>query len=114
MTHAQGDYRWVPRGDSFAARLAMIRHAMGWNIKEAALACGFPPGSWREWELRGRDPRGLANIAEQIAERTGADEYWLMTGKLPPDPRPGQPSPLLATNKQPRTGSEQGTSQPVG
>ena len=80
----------------------MIRHEMGWNIKEAALACGFPAGTWREWELRGRDPRGLADIAEKIAARTGADEYWLMTGKMPPGdtphPRPGQPS-LLAHRK---------------
>lgn len=86
----------MPLGDSFAARLAMIRHEMGWNLKEAALACGFPPGSWREWELRGRDPRGLVEIAERIAERTGVDHYWLMTGRVspgtPPDPQPAPPT----------------------
>lgn len=106
MTHAHGDHRWIPSDDTFAARLAMIRHQMGWNLKEAALACGFPPGSWREWELRGRDPRGLAGIAERIAQRTGADEYWLMTGKLQPgDPlRPGQvqSSPLLDATQHPQ------------
>ena len=108
----------MPDANTFAARLAMIRHQMGWNLKEAALACGFPPGSWREWELHARNPRGLAEIAERIAERTGVDEYWLMTGKLPPTepihPHPGLPHsaqrrarggpktlPRLDSNQQP-------------
>ena len=77
----QVDIRWVPRVDSLGARLALVRHTMGWNIKEAALACGLPQGSWREWELNGRDPRGLERAAARISERTGCDEYWLMTGK---------------------------------
>lgn len=73
---------------TFAARLASVRHEMGWNAKEAALACGLPAASWREWELNGREPRGLQKIVAQISARTGVDEYWLLMGKDIPDPVP--------------------------
>lgn len=72
---------WVPKTDAFGARLALIRWKMGWNMKEAALACGFSQQSWRGWELQGYDPRGLQRVAEQIAARTGVDDYWIMTGR---------------------------------
>ena len=74
----------IPRTNSFGARLALIRWQMGWNMKEAALACGFSQQSWRGWELQGHDPRGFAEVAERIAERTGIDEYWILTGKERP------------------------------
>jgi hypothetical protein len=90
-TQTEEPLRWVPRVDSLGARLALVRHKMGWNIKEAALACGLPPGSWREWELHGRDPRGLERAAARISERTGCDEYWLMTGKTN-GPHPAGPN----------------------
>jgi transcriptional regulator with XRE-family HTH domain len=97
--------RWVPDAGKFAARLALIRHYMGWNLKEAALACGFPPGSWREWELHNREPRGLVDIAARIAERTGVDKYWLMTGEVypqpPPHPHDGPSSPLRTASNPP-------------
>ena len=67
---------WTPEL-SFAARLAIVRHQMGWNIKEAALACGFRPQSWRGWELEGRLPHDIRNIIDTIAERTGVDPDWL-------------------------------------
>lgn len=85
---AKATIRWVPTLSTFAARLASVRHEMGWNAKEAALACGLPAASWREWELNGREPRGLQKIVEQISDRTGVDEYWLLTGKGIPDPVP--------------------------
>ena len=72
---------WVPSTSSFGARLALIRWRMGWNMKEAALACGFSQQSWRGWELSGRDPRGFLDVARRISERTGVDEYWILTGK---------------------------------
>lgn len=96
MTVDLGQARWVPDAATFGARLALVRQKMGWNLKEAALACGLPSGSWREWELHGREPRGLNAIATKIADRTGCDDYWLMTGR----PSPG--------------GSGDGTAQPVG
>lgn len=84
--------RWVPILTTFAARLAAVRHEMGWNAKEAALACGLPAASWREWELNGREPRGIQKIVEKINERTGVDEYWLLTGKDIPEPPPVPPA----------------------
>jgi hypothetical protein len=33
--------KWVPEL-TFGARLALVRHRMGWNIKEAAAACDLP------------------------------------------------------------------------
>ena len=72
-----------PTLDSFGARLAIIRWAQGWNQKEAALACGLPAASWREWELENRAPRNLVEVATAIAARTGYSDYWVMTGKSP-------------------------------
>lgn len=84
--------RWVPTLSSFASRLAVVRHEMGWNAKEAALACGLPAASWREWELNGREPRGIQKIVAQISARTGVDEYWLLMGKDIPEPPPVPPA----------------------
>lgn len=70
-----------PSLDSFGARLAIIRWAQRWNLKEAALACNLPQASWREWELFDRAPRNIVEVAGKIAARTGYDDYWIMTGK---------------------------------
>lgn len=70
---------WVPE-ITFGARLALVRHRMGWNIKEAAQACGLPAQSWRGWELDGREPHRLVTIAMTIAQRTGVDYLWLCHG----------------------------------
>jgi transcriptional regulator with XRE-family HTH domain len=76
---------WIPTDDTFGARLALVRQRMGWgNVKEAAMACGVPAGSWRNWERDGRLPRDLAKIAALIAERTGADCDWLIRGAAYP------------------------------
>jgi len=72
--------RWVPGVDTFAVRLVLVRHQMGWNAKEAALACGIKPQSWREWELLGRRPRDYEGVCKQIAARTRCDLIWLMVG----------------------------------
>ncbi len=76
-----------PSLDTFGARLAIIRWAMRWNLKEAALACNVPQASWREWELFDRAPRNLVEVSAKIAARTGYDDYWIMTGstKAPVD-----------------------------
>ena len=70
---------WVPEL-TFAARLALVRHQMGWNIKEAALACGQPPQSWRGWEIQGRLPQDIVSVAQAISDRTGVDRDWLLFG----------------------------------
>lgn len=101
-THPAGD-AWVPSDAEFGARLALVRHACKWNVKEAALACGLNAQSWRDWEIHGRSPRNVAEVAAQIAARTGVDDYWLMTGRK--NPRQGGPGggglPRLDSNQQP-------------
>ena len=86
---------FVPNLTAFGARLALIRWYMGWNQKEAALACGLPAGSWREWELSGRAPRNLTDVADKIHRATGADDYWIITGRATPGTDPGGGGGLL-------------------
>jgi hypothetical protein len=69
---------WVPSVlDDFGARLALVRHHKGWNIKEAALACGVPPASWRGWELDGLSPRNFLTVVNKISRGSGCDVIWL-------------------------------------
>mgnify|MGYP000856799055 CR=1 FL=1 len=72
--------QWIPGVDTFAARLALVRHRMGWNIKEAARECGVGAATWRDWETAGAMPRNLVTIAMTIATRTGCDYLWLVHG----------------------------------
>ena len=95
MTHNQQmtvQLDWIPSTDDFAARLVLIRHEMGWNLKEAALACGIRAQSWREWELEHRKPRDYERVCHQIAEHSGCNRVWLMTGYVPPN-RPARNIP---------------------
>lgn len=78
-TH-QTPERWTPSLDTFGARLAAIRQKLGWNVKEAAIACGLPPENWRRWEQENIEPRRLVTIAMAIATRTGVDLDWLVYG----------------------------------
>jgi transcriptional regulator with XRE-family HTH domain len=79
---------WIPVDDTFGARLALVRQRMGWgNVKEAAMACGVPAGSWRNWERDGRLPRDLAKIAALISGCTGVDCDWLIRGAAYPQSR---------------------------
>ena len=77
----QQPHHAVPTLDEFGARIALIRWQMRWNQKEAALATGLPPGSWREWEVTGRAPRNLVEVSRKISAATGIDDYWIMTGR---------------------------------
>jgi transcriptional regulator with XRE-family HTH domain len=76
-THAT---QWVPDTSNFGVRLVLVRHEMGWNAKEAALACGISPQSWREWEMSGRRPRDYEGICKRIAARTQCNLIWLLAG----------------------------------
>lgn len=76
---AQATEGWVPNDSEFASRLALIRNRMGWNAKEAALACGLPAQSWRNWES-GKRPHDYARVCQMIADRTGASLTWLALG----------------------------------
>ena len=70
---------WIPSVDNFGSRLALIRHRMGWNVKEAARECGVAAATWRLWE-EGGSPRNIITIAMGIASRTGCDYLWLVHG----------------------------------
>jgi transcriptional regulator with XRE-family HTH domain len=69
---------WVPP-NTFGARLAMIRQARGWNVRQAAEHCKVPEQSWHNWE-DGKSPRDLAAKAQEIAERVPCDYVWLLAG----------------------------------
>jgi transcriptional regulator with XRE-family HTH domain len=69
---------WVP-ADTFGARLALIRQHHGWNVKEAADACGLVDQSWSNWEA-GTSPRDYQNVCDKIARGSRADLVWLMMG----------------------------------
>lgn len=74
---------WVPVVDSFGARLALLRHHCGWNLKQAAIECGVPAQSWRQWEVAGRRPHDYVDVCKRIAQRTNADMHWLAFGSTP-------------------------------
>lgn len=103
----QTTHGWVPRDASFGMRLAMIRKQMQWNAKEAAVACGLPQNSWRDWEVNDARPRDIVTVARKIAERTGVDYYWLIDGRPGPFTGPsatvpgGARLPQLDSNQQP-------------
>jgi len=117
---AQTTGAWVPTDHSFAARLALVRHRMGWNIKEAARECGQPAATWRLWEVEGTTPRDQVKLGRIIATRTGCDYLWLvhgpdrggdaLTGWYPTDPLAlrllatiGVPAPRRPTGRTTRT-----------
>lgn len=95
---------WIPNDETFGARLALVRQHMGWgNVAEAALACGLPVPSWRNWERDGRTPRDLVGIAERIAEQSGVDFDWLLRGQRVPGRQGRQTTErILAVAGQPR------------
>lgn len=77
---AESAENWTVDDSSFGARLTLIRWRMGWNVKEAATACGVPAQSWRSWELYGRTPRNIVSVARRIADTTHCDYHWLLLG----------------------------------
>lgn len=70
---------WIPDTDAFAARLALVRWHMGWNLKEASLACGLSVNAWSGWE-NGHQPRNFLAAIDAVVKRTGVDRMWLMFG----------------------------------
>ena len=106
---------WIPSTSDFAARLVLVRHEMGWNLKEAALACGVKPQSWREWELENRKPRDYEGVCRQIAESSGCNLGWLMMG-AGEAPHPSR-APRAGRRGEAESGhdeDERVSSQPVG
>jgi DNA-binding XRE family transcriptional regulator len=81
MTTATEPPYWVPEM-TFPARLVLVRNRMGWNVKEAALACGLPPQNWRNWE-EGKRPHDFLKVCQQISAHTNADLDWLVWGDEP-------------------------------
>ena len=74
---------WVPDlTRDFGARLAVVRQHHAWNIRKAAMECGLDPVSWQNWETKGKMPRNYQTVCEQIADRSGCQFIWLMTGRV--------------------------------
>lgn len=84
----EGRRRDIP-GDTFAARLVLVRHHAGrLSIEQAALRAGINAEAWRRWE-DGARPRDQIEAATAIAETHGIDRDWLMFGgALTPAARP--------------------------
>ena len=78
-----GEPQARPDASQFGARLALVRHKMKWNVKEAALACGLPPATWRAWESTGALPRDYLGACRAIAQRANIDLDWLVYGPHP-------------------------------
>lgn len=84
MTADTAAVAWTANDGTFPARLALVRQRKGWgNVKEAALACGVPVESWRNWERDNRKPRDYENVCRQIAQASGCDLGWLMGVDVP-------------------------------
>jgi hypothetical protein len=114
---------WTADDQSFGARLALIRQRMAWgNVKEAAVACGLPPESWRTWERDNVAPRRIVEVTAVIAERTGCDRIWLLTGErrsaAQPTRRygglPGRPMSNVTNTRPPDTRPPNGGPRPGG
>lgn len=58
----------------------MVRQANGWNITQAARACGLPEATWRTWE-RGSLPQQYHEVCKAISDATGLPLVWLLTGQ---------------------------------
>lgn len=96
---------WTADDSTFGARLALIRQRKGWgNVRQAAIACGVPPETWRTWERDGVLPRNYAAECLRISEATGADYFWLLTGtksSAPPPPDTDRPAPPIPDECRP-------------
>jgi hypothetical protein len=75
---------WIPDTSTFAARLALVRWKMGWNLKEASLACNLSQNSWQNWE-EGASPRNYIENINRIVLATRVNKLWLMTGEGSPE-----------------------------
>lgn len=77
--------------DTFAARLALVRHFAGrLSIEQAAAQAGINAEAWRRWE-DGARPRDQIEASTAIAEAHGIDRNWLMFGG-PLVPAQGKPT----------------------
>ncbi|MBW4032994.1 MAG: helix-turn-helix transcriptional regulator [Acidobacteria bacterium] len=74
---------WVPDLSSFAARMALVRHSMGWNLKEASVKAGLTVNAWARYE-EGMRPRDLVEVVEKVTRATGVNRTWLAFGYVEP------------------------------
>lgn len=70
---------WIPE-DTFGVRLAIVRTRLGWNLDEAARACGTSGKQWKRWETGDQLPRDLHAVARRVSDATGCNFEWLMLG----------------------------------
>lgn len=69
---------WVP-GDTFAARLVLLRRELDLTTDEIADRCGIKRPTWQTWE-HGTSPRNMSAVVAQIALATGVNRNWLTWG----------------------------------
>lgn len=66
--------------DTFGARLAVVRTAMGgWNVKKAAEYFEIDPGSWANWE-KGKKCQTVEKVARAIEKKSGIKAEWVAVG----------------------------------
>ena len=82
-------HAWVPT-DTFGTRLLLARRELGLNVKKAAAKCGLHYATWSTWE-NGRTPADMAAVVKAVSNGLGVSREWLMWGRAPESPRPGQP-----------------------
>lgn len=88
---------WIPQTQSLAARFALVRREMGWNLTEAAQQCHLQAGAWARIE-QGMRPRDLLETVEKVVTRTGVSRFWLLTGEQ--DPQARTANPKVASSEQ--------------
>ena len=86
----------LPR-DTFALRVAMVRHEMDWNFREAAAAVGVSHQSWQNWES-GKPCSTMEQTCERLAAATGFRYEWLMVGGALDNGGPNDPTDTRRNN----------------
>ena len=57
-------------------RLAVVRRAMGWTVKEAAQQVGVDSGTWGRWEKAGVPWKRHRAIVETFLEALATGRPW--------------------------------------
>lgn len=97
MSNVVSQLNWIPDTSTFAARLALVRWRMGWNVREAERECNISQNSWAGYE-NGREPRKFVEIVNRIVLRTGVNKVWLLTGEGSPEP--GEPADVTVKSRR--------------
>lgn len=56
---------------------------MGWNVSQAAQACGLSASSWKNWEA-GKGCEHMESVCRKVANASGVSYDWLTAGGVMP------------------------------